>query len=186
MRFDRMLAGTMALGLATGAAPAPAAPSKPTPVDAQDWVTDEDYPPAALRAGTQGAVGVRLDLDRSGVVTGCAVTRSSGSAVLDGTTCDLLRARARFEPARDRRGRAVASTWRSRIRWVLPDDNAPPPQPGFPVTTIRVEPDGKVISCDTAGSGGAAGDDPVCGPVRSAEPPAWLAAYARDFGTLRL
>ena len=127
----------------------------------------------------------RLDVDPSGAVAGCTVTGSSGSALLDRTTCDLLRARARFEPARGRRGRAVASTWTSHIRWRIPEDELLA-KPGSEVTTIEVQPDGKVISCATVLDGGAAGNPARCAALRSAERPAWIADYSRAFRVLRL
>jgi protein TonB len=38
-------------------------------------------------------------------VTGCRVTRSSGSRALDSTTCRLIEQRFRFRPSRDALGR---------------------------------------------------------------------------------
>jgi len=174
-------------GAAAGAAPrhALAAPPKPAPIDQAAWIGADDYPPPALRAGDQGDVAVRLDVDPSGATAGCTVTRSSGSALLDRTTCDLLRARARFEPAHDRRGRAIASTWSSRIRWQMPGDQ-PSARAGLEVTAIEVQPDGKVISCTTVVDGGGAGNPARCAALRSAGRPQWVADYARAFRVLRL
>jgi hypothetical protein len=95
----------------------------PTPRgDAGTWVTNDDYPPAALRAEQQGIVSFVLLLDAAGVPLDCAPTSSSGSSLLDGFTCDLLMTRARFNPARNAQGILVPSTWRSRMRWELPSD----------------------------------------------------------------
>jgi TonB family protein len=58
-------------------------------------------------------------------VTSCTVTSSSGSASLDAATCRIMTERARFIPARDRRGRAVADSLSARVRWVLPEDGEP-------------------------------------------------------------
>lgn len=87
---------------------------------------NDDYPAAALRYDQEGTVAVMLNVGVDGRVTGCTVTSSSGSAALDSTTCRLLRNRARFEPARDARGRAIAGTSAATIRWALP---APAPSP---------------------------------------------------------
>jgi hypothetical protein len=96
---------------------------KPTPRnDAGSWVTNDDYPWAAIRAEQQGSVSFILLIDAAGVPLDCALTSSSGSLLLDNFTCDLLVTRARFNPARNAQGILVPSTWRSRFRWVLPKD----------------------------------------------------------------
>jgi protein TonB len=97
-------------------------------------VTDEDYPPSAIRAEAQGIVGFLLDVDPAGRVTGCTIKSSSGSEVLDQATCRIMTARAQFVPAHDRKGRPTTDRVWARIRWVLPqadegDDNEATPQP---------------------------------------------------------
>jgi protein TonB len=89
--------------------------------------SSDDYPAAALRAEQEGRVGFRLDIDRRGRVTACSITASSGSPALDSTTCRLLVVRARFEPARNRKGKAVADSFSGRIVWALPAEETPPP-----------------------------------------------------------
>lgn len=81
----------------------------------------DDYPPEALRAGQQGRTAVRLGLDASGTPISCIVTASSGSASLDAATCNVARARVRFEPARDQHGAPIPSIYPLKVRWVLPD-----------------------------------------------------------------
>lgn len=96
---------------------------KPTPRgNPGAWVTNDDYPPAALRAEQQGTLNFVLLLDAAGVPLDCVPTSSSGSMLLDNFTCDLLVTRARFNPARNAQGILVPSTWRSRMRWELPSD----------------------------------------------------------------
>lgn len=85
--------------------------------------SDGDYPVAAVRARQEGAVDFRLDITPQGRVGGCTIVRSSGSALLDATTCRLIRTRARFIPARDTKGRPAPDTVTGRVRWALP---APP------------------------------------------------------------
>jgi protein TonB len=79
------------------------------------------YPPEALRRGEQGRVEYQLTVSPEGRVSACQVTSSSGSAVLDRATCEIMRTRARFIPAHDDRGNPVADTVRSAMNWVLPD-----------------------------------------------------------------
>jgi protein TonB len=85
------------------------------------YTSSVEYPPEALRRGEQGRVEFQLTVSPEGRVSACQVTRSSGSAVLDRATCEIMRTRARFNPARDDLGNAVADTVRSSMNWVLPD-----------------------------------------------------------------
>lgn len=94
--------------------------------------SSDDYPSAAVRAGEEGAVGFQLDVGRNGAVAACRIVASSGSAVLDSTTCRLLTMRARFDPARDHKGKPVDDRVSGRIVWRLPEpepEPEPPPPP---------------------------------------------------------
>ena len=82
----------------------------------------DDYPAAALRRNEGGTVGFTVSVNRRGKVDRCVVTSSSGSESLDGATCGIIQRRARFEPARDANGQAVADKISSRTRWQLADD----------------------------------------------------------------
>lgn len=105
--------------------PPPAAVRKVEPARARanlaSYVSDADYPAAAIRAEDQGTTRFRLTVSPSGRVTDCAVTSSSGSPALDAATCRLMKQRARFTPARDSSGNATGDTVTNAIRWVLPE-----------------------------------------------------------------
>ena len=111
--------------------PTPAPTPKPTltfdPVPARprnnpaEWVTTNDYRSAWIRRGLTGTANFRLDIAANGRVSNCSITRSSGHSVLDEATCTLIQKRARFEPARDTSGDAVAGSYASAIRWDLPE-----------------------------------------------------------------
>lgn len=103
-------------------APEPPAPHGPVPKNTITWFTSDDYPVSALEKEAQGTVGMVLRIDALGRVTGCDIAQSSGVAGLDETTCRLGLARARFYPARDAGGRTIASTWRRRVAWRMPDE----------------------------------------------------------------
>jgi protein TonB len=111
------------------APPAPPAPPPPPrtvePARARanlaSYVSNDDYPSAAIRNGEQGTTGFELTVGSNGRVTDCTITSSSGSSTLDAATCRLMRSRARFTPARDNQGNPTTDTVSSRIRWVLPD-----------------------------------------------------------------
>lgn len=82
-------------------------------------IRDRDYPREASRAKTGGEVEVRFTIEASGRVSGCRVTRSSGDASLDRTTCDLIEERFRFKPATNAAGEPVASQYGWRQSWWL-------------------------------------------------------------------
>ena len=81
---------------------------------------ETDYPPAARRASIEGSVAVRFVVGTDGRVSGCRVTRSSGHAELDATTCRLIEQRFLYRPARDAAGRPVEETVSRTFDWLLP------------------------------------------------------------------
>ncbi|WP_109808525.1 energy transducer TonB [Sphingosinithalassobacter portus] len=82
-------------------------------------ISPRDYPRQASRDGITGSVTVHLDVDARGRVTACSVARSSGSALLDSTTCRLAVARFRYQPARDAQGQPVPTIAGYRQDWWL-------------------------------------------------------------------
>lgn len=95
---------------------------------------DSDYPREAGAAGIGGSVGVRYLVNPDGHVSDCQVTRSSGSTLLDRTTCRLIEERFQFRPALDGARRPVPSyiveTHSWSVRNLPPDPaDAPPPEP---------------------------------------------------------
>lgn len=137
----------------------------PKPVGSPgQWVLDDDYPAEAIRRGEQGAVAFALDVDVTGRVTGCSVTASSKSTVLDETRCRLMQTRASFEPARDARGKAIAGRWSSRFRWELP---APPPpwdmeKPIAAHLSFDIAPDRTLSNCAFKAEGAPKDPPPLC------------------------
>jgi protein TonB len=100
-------------------APVPARGPQPQ-AELASYISQVDYPPAALQAHEQGGVGFILTIGADGRVTGCQVTESSGSAALDGATCRIMQSRARYAPALDGNGRPIAGTDVGQVRWALP------------------------------------------------------------------
>jgi len=98
-----------------------------------DWITHADYPPQAEREGLAGATRVRLDVDGQGVPTRCTIKSTSGSELLDTTTCAKMMERARFRPAVDSAGLAVPAVFETTVRWSVWEDALDPhattPQP---------------------------------------------------------
>jgi TonB family protein len=131
-----------------GDARAERGPSTPQLLTEGPLVAPDDYPFEAIKLKQQGTVGVRLDVDKTGAVSGCTVTASSGSAALDTETCRLLRRKAKFRPALDSRQKRVPGTFTQKITWRLGDDALPIRQ-----WTSRMvydfAPDGQLSACRT-------------------------------------
>jgi TonB family protein len=99
-------------------------PEPPTGAQARanlaSYIQDGDYPALAMRRGEQGLVGFELDVAPDGRVANCRVIQSSGSRLLDATTCQIMIDRARFTPARNADGSPAPDTVSSHVRWWLP------------------------------------------------------------------
>ena len=125
-------------------APAPSGPPAQIAVHARprialsSLVIDDDYPIEALRAESEGTVEFVLDIGSNGMVTDCRISRTSGSAALDSTTCRLMTSRARFIPASDADGRVMPDTYAGSIAWriegALEQPSLPLPPPSAPPT----------------------------------------------------
>jgi len=108
--------------------PAPPAPPPPrfTPKSAVpkgnpgSWATPDDYPPRALREEREGVTGFSVTVGTDGRVTGCSVTRSSGSPDLDDAACKLITRRARFTPATNGEGQPITGSYSNSVRWTIP------------------------------------------------------------------
>lgn len=111
--------------IVVSAVPPPVPPSIRGPQavrPAQSYVTPLDYPAAARDSGAQGTVRFTLTVDAAGHVVLCTITGSSGSAVLDRASCNLIRRRARFTPAMNSNGMPVAGNIEQEVSWALPRD----------------------------------------------------------------
>jgi protein TonB len=82
-------------------------------------ILDADYPRAAVRAHANGTVYMRFVVAPTGRVSDCRVTRSSGREDLDRTTCQLIKERLRYRPARDPAGNPVAYVIRGEQDWQI-------------------------------------------------------------------
>jgi len=97
--------------------PVAASPSN----DPARWITDRDYRSSWIRREMAGTARFSLDVNASGRVVDCMITRSTSHAALDNATCALIIKRARFEPARDNTGKPVDGVYTSSVRWRLPN-----------------------------------------------------------------
>ena len=109
-----------------------AAPTQPAPPvisqaasakgDPHTWITNDDYPPEAVRQEQQGVSGIAWTINEQGRVENCHVVSSSGSQVLDDTACRLMTRRGRYSPAKDASGNPIKQTSSLRFKWVLPSE----------------------------------------------------------------
>jgi periplasmic protein TonB len=112
----------------------PVAPSPPAPPppphktvsaqsakgDLRNLFSPDDYPASAQAAGAEGTVRAELTIGPDGRVVSCDITQSSGNSSLDQATCNILRRRAKFTPARDSNGNPTSDTYPTPpIRWQL-------------------------------------------------------------------
>jgi len=78
--------------------------------DLRSLFSADDYPAAAQAAEAQGTAQAILTISPTGQVVGCDLARSTGNGALDSATCNILRRRARFTPARDSNGNPTTDT----------------------------------------------------------------------------
>ena len=115
-------------------------------------IREEDYPASAIANEEQGSVAVRIAVDERGRAAGCAVEISSGSAALDLKTCEIVKERARFTPARNSAGQPVPGEFRQRVAWRLEDPLMPAEDWSYEVV-VTYHPDGKTVTCKGEGKG---------------------------------
>ena len=79
-----------------------------------------DYPKAALKQRLEGMTSMNLYITKSGKLSTCEITESSGHSILDQASCRMMAFKARFSPAKDINGENVAAILPHRINWTLP------------------------------------------------------------------
>ena len=104
--------------------PPPPAPSKARaaqPDGQARWTRRiiENYPSRAIREEAEGTVGVRVSVGPDGRVSGCSVSSSSGSSILDDAACKDMTRYARFSPALNDAGNPISGSWATRIVYQL-------------------------------------------------------------------
>jgi TonB family protein len=93
----------------------------------RSWVTNADYPGRALGQNRSGEVHYTLTVSTIGRVLSCRVTATSGSIDLDEASCKNIARRARFQPARDKTGRAIVGEYTDKVIWEMPGPAKAPP-----------------------------------------------------------
>ncbi len=81
-------------------------------------ITNDDYPPSAVRNEESGVTVATFTIGTDGKVTSC--NGSGASATLDAEACKLIIRRFRFKAALDGSGNPIEENRTQRIRWDLP------------------------------------------------------------------
>lgn len=151
------------------------------------WVTNDDYPPDALRKRQYGKLRFTLTVDVTGKPDSCHVTWTSGFVELDQYSCAIFLERARFNPARDASGKPIRAPYSSVFMWELPGFTEAREVPGIDLvvevaklpkgyvrpalTRVHFAESGKPDACRVeASSGNAAIDKVACEQVMSQAP----------------
>ena len=91
------------------------------PKNQRSWAAriQDNYPRRAAQEEIEGTVGVRVTVTADGKATGCSVTSSSGSGILDEAACKDLERYGRFDPALNDAGDPISASWSTRITYKL-------------------------------------------------------------------
>ena len=152
---------SFALALLAGTAPAHAASPAATQ-DALNWqIFEKLYPPRAIAAHEEGAVGFTVKLDNKGEVVNCQVTHSSGHPLLDQETCKIITLNAVFKPDPNL-APSQTKTHEGVIAWKLPGwaTTLAPPKP---VASAELD---KVICKKSVKTGSIAATERTCMTLR--------------------
>jgi TonB family protein len=82
-------------------------------------LAEADYPMAALRAGAQGRMVLRVTVSPEGRATECAVVETSGHRAIDAAVCPAVLRRARFTAPLDAEGRATSARIATSVTWLI-------------------------------------------------------------------
>jgi TonB family protein len=110
--------------------------------DMREWAGPSDYPESEWKAGAEGTVTLRVEVDAQGRITRCTVVRATAPGSLQALACTLLSARGKFRHALSATGKPVASEVRMSVWFELPrpkDQILPPAPPRRPPANFHAE-----------------------------------------------
>lgn len=103
------------IGVASAGAALPVPASPITPLDA--LFSSSKYWTVESHTGKTNEVTVSLLVDKAGSVRDCSVVTGTGSPALDAQSCQVFLRAAKFAPARNAKGEAVASLLHQTVNW---------------------------------------------------------------------
>ena len=86
-----------------------------------EWIVSSDYPLQMLFAGQPALVSFRLSVGADGVPTACHIQATTRLKSFDDAVCKSVMRRARFSPALDAEGQAIASYYQNNVRFQIPN-----------------------------------------------------------------
>ncbi len=90
------------------------------PISPETWLGGEDYPQLESRAEPIGPAVVLIAIGADGRVAECRVVEASGVPYFDEASCQAIRRKGRYRPARDSEGKAVPSWVTRMLVWYPP------------------------------------------------------------------
>jgi TonB family protein len=90
-----------------------------TPIMSQNWISGLDFPVQEHQA--EGRVQYTVAVGVDGRVNNCRIVNSSGSTLLDETTCSVVSLRARFDPATDSNSSPIEGSYTGSVNWQITD-----------------------------------------------------------------
>ncbi|MCW2413227.1 MULTISPECIES: energy transducer TonB [unclassified Sphingobium] len=97
----------------------PVVAKPPRPAMGASFMTDDDYPADARKAGLEGTTKFSLRISNKGKVLGCRIVQSSGVPSLDAATCEIM-SKMRFTAAQDANGNRIEAEYARSLDWRLP------------------------------------------------------------------
>jgi protein TonB len=83
------------------------------------WIEKSDAPKSVRKLHVQGTLRFTLSIDPQGKIVDCVVDQSTGNIDLDAATCEALKRRGRFIPAKDADGMPTSGSYHSLANWKL-------------------------------------------------------------------
>jgi len=110
-------------------------------------VSEDDYPPEAIRAYQAGTVVAEYTVAPDGKVYSCKATSDDHVAILEEATCHIIIQRFEYEPALDAHRKPIAEDRTQRVIWRLPESYPVGFVPYSIETSFLVDADGTVSEC---------------------------------------
>jgi hypothetical protein len=136
----------------------------PVPRHLDSWIAPVlDFPVRGIEKEVFNIVDVHLTVNQYGGMAACSARSVRGNPNMAEYTCDILKNRTEFKPARDPSGKRMFGVYRVTINWWLSEDKPPPEDYDRPAefqletNALPTDPKDRLVSIqfavDTAGNG---------------------------------
>ena len=91
-----------------------------TPQNLRNWFAADDMPSRVMAAGTgMSLVSIRVVVKPDGGIQDCTVEVGARASILNALSCDIVRRRANFVPARWSDGSPGWGVYRTSVSWIV-------------------------------------------------------------------